>query len=408
MNRRLLIAGLLLTALASADPLTITISGTGSGSVAGNSYNSAAFTFTFESDTNLITTPSCCATAFTTPGGTPATFWIAGIGSGTLMGDQAVFANPSPNELAAGMWHYNVSDWLTFSSSAFANYHLSTSLGPVSSPVAFAFNDSFPSSMGTLTLSSASGVTYTAIVGSGTGAGVRINSVVNAASFQPAIASATWITIFGANLSQTTRQWTQSDFVDNNLPTQLDGVSATVNGSPAYVSYVSPTQVNVLVPDDTTAAQVQVQVTTAQGTSNFFVADSHEMAPALFLFSGTTYAAATRADGTYVGKPGLINGWTFAPAKPGDIISLWGTGFGLTDPWLPASKLVTHAATLANSVTILIGGQQAQVSYAGLSGSGLDQFNVTVPETLPDGDQPLVARIGGVQTQGGVFVTVRR
>ena len=123
MNRKLLIAGLLLTALASADPLTITISGTGSGSVAGNSYNSAAFTFTFESDTTLITTPSCCATAFTTPAGTPATFWIAGIGSGTLMGDQAVFANPNPNELAAGIWHYNVSDWLSASSQFAAVEH---------------------------------------------------------------------------------------------------------------------------------------------------------------------------------------------------------------------------------------------------------------------------------------------
>jgi len=273
--------------------------------------------------------------------------------------------------------------------------------------VAFAFNDSFPSSMGTLTLSSVSGVTYKAVVGSGT-SGVRINSVVNGGSFQPGIASSTWITIFGANLSQTTRQWTLADFVDNNLPTQLDGVSATVNGSPAYVSYVSPTQVNVLVPDDAPVGQVQVQLTTAQGTSNSFVADNRQMAPALFLLSGTTYAAATRADGTYVGKPGLIPGATFAPAKPGEIISLWGTGFGLTDPWLPASKLVTHAASLANSVTILIGGQQAQVSFAGLSGSGLDQFNVTVPATLADGDQPVVARIGGVQTQGGVLVTVGR
>ncbi|PYT33649.1 MAG: hypothetical protein DMG58_06785, partial [Acidobacteria bacterium] len=106
MKRGLLSTGLLVAALVNADPLTITFSGTGSGSIGGNSYNSAAFTFTFESDTNLITTPTCCATVFTTPGGTPATFWIAGIGSGTFMGDQAVFANPSPNELAVGIWHY--------------------------------------------------------------------------------------------------------------------------------------------------------------------------------------------------------------------------------------------------------------------------------------------------------------
>src|SRR5258708_18052232 len=260
MNGKLLFAGLLLTALAGADPLTVTISGTGSGSVGGNAYNSAAFTFRFESDTKLITSQSCCTTAFTPPGGTPATSWIAGIGSGTLTGDKAVFANPSPNELAAGIWHYNVSDWLSASSNAFANYRLSTSLGPVSSSMAFAFNDSFPSSMGTLTLSSVSGVTYKAVVGSATGADVRINSVVNGASFRPGIASATWITIFGTNLSQTTRLWTNSDFVSDNLPTQLDSVTATLNGSPAYVSCVSPTQGNVLVPHDGTVGQVQVQI----------------------------------------------------------------------------------------------------------------------------------------------------
>jgi len=170
MKHRLLFTGFLLAALASADPLTITFSGTGSGSIGGTPYDSAAFIFTFDSDTDLIATPPCCATDFTTPGGTPATFWIDGIGSGTFMGDQAVFANPSPTELAVGIWHYDIPDWLVLSSSAFVSYDLSTSLGPLVSPVAFAFSDPFPSSMGTFYLDSVSGVTYTAIVGSGIGA----------------------------------------------------------------------------------------------------------------------------------------------------------------------------------------------------------------------------------------------
>ena len=80
MKRRLLFTGLLLTALASADPLTITFSGTGSGSVGGDAYNSAAFIFTFDSDTNLIAKPSCCPPDSTTPDGPPETFWIDGIG----------------------------------------------------------------------------------------------------------------------------------------------------------------------------------------------------------------------------------------------------------------------------------------------------------------------------------------
>ena len=52
-------------------------------------------------------------------------------------------------------------------------------------------------------------------------------SVVNGASFEPGVASAAWITITGINLSTGTRTWT-SDFVNNKLPTQLDGVSVNV------------------------------------------------------------------------------------------------------------------------------------------------------------------------------------
>ena len=80
------------------------------------------------------------------------------------------------------------------------------------------------------------------------GAGPAITGVVNGASFLPGTAASTWITIQGTNLSQTTRTWKSSDFVTNNLPTVLDGVSATSNGIAAYVYYISPTQLNVLAP----------------------------------------------------------------------------------------------------------------------------------------------------------------
>jgi hypothetical protein len=93
----------------------------------------------------------------------------------------------------------------------------------------------------------------------------NIASVVNGASLLPAIGASTWIRIQGTNLSATTQG---VDPVSSNLPTVLDGVSVKVNGIAAYLCYISPTQLNVLAPDDSTTGEVQVQITNANGASN--------------------------------------------------------------------------------------------------------------------------------------------
>jgi len=235
---------------------------------------------------------------------------------------------------------------------------------------------------------------------------ISANGVVNGASFIAGIAPSSWISILGSNLSATTRSWTLSDFVGNNLPTVLDGVSVKINGSPAYIYYISPTQLNVLTPDGLPSGPVQVQVTTAGGTSTSFAATVGPVSPAFFLFTAK-YPAAVHVSGVPVGKVGLIAGANFAPAKPGETISLFGTGFGATNPPLPAGKLVTTAAPLANTVQVTIGGIVAKVPFAGVSGSGLDQLNVTIPQGLPDGDAAVLATIGGSTTQTNLFITVK-
>jgi uncharacterized protein (TIGR03437 family) len=235
---------------------------------------------------------------------------------------------------------------------------------------------------------------------------VNITAVANGAGFQAGFASATWISIFGANLSQTTRAWRDSDFVNGLLPTTLSGVSVTINGRAAYVGYISPTQLNVLAPDDATAGAVQLQVTTAEGKSNSLTAQKQQFAPAFFWMPGGVYVAAQHADYTYVGKPGLIAGITTQPARPGEMILLYGTGFGPTNPPLASAQLVTTPAHLANSVQVTIGGVVAPVAYAGLVRAGLYQFNVTVPN-VPGGDAAVVAQIGGIQTQTGVSITIQ-
>jgi uncharacterized protein (TIGR03437 family) len=229
--------------------------------------------------------------------------------------------------------------------------------------------------------------------------------VANGASFQAGFTSGTWVSIFGTNLSQTTRMWQGGDFVNGLLPTSLDGISATINGRAAYVEFISPTQVNVLAPDDAAVGAVQVQVTTAQGKSNSFTTQKQQFAPGFFTIGGN-YVAALHADYTYVAKPGLLAGVTTQPAKPGETILIYGTGFGPTNPPLASAQLVTTPAALANSVQVTIGGVVAPVAYAGLVEAGLYQLNVTVPN-VPSGDAAVVAQIGGVQTQTGVSITVQ-
>jgi uncharacterized protein (TIGR03437 family) len=233
-----------------------------------------------------------------------------------------------------------------------------------------------------------------------------ITAVANAASYQPGFASGTWISVFGTNLSASTYTWQDSDFVNGLLPTSLQGVSVTINGVAAYVAYISPGQINVLAPDDLTAGKVQVQVTAAHQTSQFLSGPKAPFAPAFFTFAGGAYVAALHADYSLVGAPGLLPGAVTQPARPGETILLYGTGFGPTNPPLPTGQLVTTLAPLPDLPQIKIGGIAATVAFAGLVGPGLYQFNVTVP-SLPGGDAAVLATIGGVATQTGVSVTVQ-
>jgi uncharacterized protein (TIGR03437 family) len=235
----------------------------------------------------------------------------------------------------------------------------------------------------------------------------NIAAVTNAGNFQANFASATWMSIFGTNLSTATYSWQSSDFVNGMLPTSLEGVSVTINGIPAFVDYISPTQINVLAPDDSATGSVQVQVTVAQQTSNAFSVPKNRFSPAFFTVGNGAYVAALHSDYAVVGGANLLPGVTTRPAQPGETIQLYATGFGPTNPVLPTTQLVTTPAVLANQVQVTIGGMPANVAYAGLVESGTYQLNVTVPN-LPNGDAPVVATIGGVTSQTGVSITVQQ
>ncbi len=236
-----------------------------------------------------------------------------------------------------------------------------------------------------------------------------ITSVVNGASFQPGIAPGSWVTINGANLAASTRTWRADEIVNGQLPTALDNVSVNIDGNPASVYYISPTQINVQAPKDSATGPVAVQVTSNGVTSAAFTATLQPVAPALFLWSGKYPVATHYPDNGYTAPFGLFGGNpATTPAKPGDVIVLWGTGLGPTTPDTAAGWQVTTAAPLANVPVVTVGGAQAQVIGAAVSpgAAGLYQISIQVPE-VPDGDQVISVQVAGVKSSSGVYLAIQ-
>lgn len=205
-----------------------------------------------------------------------------------------------------------------------------------------------------------------------------------------------YVTIKGTNLASTTDTWNNS-IVGGQLPTVLDGVTVTFSGTPGYISYISPTQINVLVPSITLGtASIQVNNNGAAGSS--LTVGSGQYDPAFFFFSGSTQVIATRADYSYAAKNGTIPGLATVPAKPGDVLILWGTGFGATSP-ITLPGVVTPSDKVYSTstpVTVTINNVPATVYGSALTpgDAGLYQVAIQVPPSLANGDWPIVATVG--------------
>jgi uncharacterized protein (TIGR03437 family) len=234
-----------------------------------------------------------------------------------------------------------------------------------------------------------------------------ISLVANAEGDAPTIAPNTWVEIKGSGLSlpSDSRIWQTADFKNNQMPTQLDSISATVNGKAAFVYYISPAQLNILTPPDAMAGPVQIQVTNNGTTTASVTAQAQPLSPSFFVFNGGPYLAATHTNGSYLGPATLFPGLT-TPAKPGEVVVLYGNGFGSTStPVISGSA--TQSGSLSPLPVIKIGGMQANVQFAGLVAPGEYQFNVSIPTGLADGDQAIVATFGGTSTQAETLINVQ-
>jgi uncharacterized protein (TIGR03437 family) len=189
------------------------------------------------------------------------------------------------------------------------------------------------------------------------------------------------------------------------MPTALDGVSVTINGQSAYVYYISPTQVNALVPPGEQAGVATVQLTNNGAVSPPGSVALQALSPTFFVIGAGPYIASRHTNGAIVGPTTLYPG-SSTPAAPGELVEIFANGFGPTTTPVTSGS-VTQSGALATLPVVTIGGTPAAVQFAGLSGPGLYQFNVTIPTTATPGDNALVATYNGMTTQPGVLITVQ-
>ncbi|PWU11316.1 MAG: hypothetical protein C5B51_02925 [Terriglobia bacterium] len=237
-----------------------------------------------------------------------------------------------------------------------------------------------------------------------------ISEVDNAFSNIPnsPIQAGTWVAIKGTNLANTNpgRGWNANE----NFPTSMDGTSVTINNKPAFVYYISPTQVNVQAPSDTAVGPVNVVVTN-NGASAGFTAQLQPFSPALLQWGGGqySYAEITRnSDNALIGNPSVIPG-TVA-AKAGDILTLWVTGLGATNPAVPAGQqpiAVNGNFPLGINPTVTVGGRNVTVIGTILRYAGLYQVNIQLPVSIGTGNLSIQVLEGSYQSPANVLLTVQ-
>lgn len=191
-----------------------------------------------------------------------------------------------------------------------------------------------------------------------------IFTVLNGVSSSALLSPGSWVSIYGANLAAAP-QTAQSA----TLPTMLGGVSVTVGSVAATLRYVSPSQVNALIPSDIgipSNTVVPMVVTSGGGSASYNLRLTRD-APAIFTQDGSGLGLALLFDGQF--KPLTI-------VHPNDVLILYATGLGPVD----------GSGRLVDPVQVYLGERKAQVLFAGAAPGlpGVYQLNVVAPNLATD------------------------
>ena len=225
----------------------------------------------------------------------------------------------------------------------------------------------------------------------GASSAVSIGGVANAASYLHSYAPGMALSVFGTNLAPST----QTAYA-LPLPLMLAGVSATVNGVPAPLYFVSPLQLNIQIPYET-----------ATGTALLAVSNNGQVATYSFQVSAS-------APGLYTADQSGSGPVTLNPSgNRGQIYTLFVTGVGDVSP--PVSTGAAPAGTQVPvpllAVSVTIGGVAVPpqgMMYVGIPSwsVGTLQINFQVPPNAPLGVQPVVVTVGSASSPAAATFTV--
>jgi uncharacterized protein (TIGR03437 family) len=225
--------------------------------------------------------------------------------------------------------------------------------------------------------------------------------IVNAATqTAETLAPNTIATIYGTNLSWTTHAVTGTDLNGGTLPNSLEGVTVYVNGISSNLYFVSPSQINFLIPYDIVASSGIVYVTRQGVAGPGVTIPLANTSPGFFEWNGN-FALAEHADGSVITASD--------PAQPGEVVVLYAGGLGRTSPDVPAGYIVSVATSILYEaeLQILVNGNPcpaSSIQYAGLAPgfAGLYQINLLLPSALPP--DPAIQMVMGTQASPGAVL----
>jgi uncharacterized protein (TIGR03437 family) len=235
-------------------------------------------------------------------------------------------------------------------------------------------------------------------------------SIVNAASNEVgALAPYTFATIYGTDLAYSTCVISPDDIRGGRLPTELAGVRVLIDSIPAIIYYVSPKQINLLIPSMLIPSmpgrpEPELRVAVDGRAGPAVPIELLESAPALFQLDAKT-VVATRADWSVITSE--------APAQPGEYVVLYATGLGNTRPEIIYGQAPQTAAPIQRlaEFQVWLGGvplEAGRITYAGAAPgfAGLYQINLKLPEKVEDNPEIRIG-LGGRISPAGLRLPVR-